>query len=182
MKAPKSMTSAALLVALLAVVLAGESEAQSPEAQPPLEYRLGLVAITLTRGACEDGCPVYTVVAHGNGMVSYYGDENVSTIGQQIIMISPQAVKELLDAVYETGFMNMRDSYLSHYVPEINKNGAVTTSYRGATGSPRSIVIVTIERYSKQIVFQPEHAPSELIELADLIDELVHSDKMTKGR
>lgn len=160
----------------------GASQARSAATQPPREYRLSEVYISLSRGACESKCPVYTVIVHGGGMVAYQGEENVAIAGQQIAMISPQAVEELLEAAYAAGFADLQDKYLSSYSPTVTKDGVVIVSVRGATGSPRSILVLTIGDYSKRIVFQPEHAPADLVKLADLVDELADSARWTRGR
>lgn len=177
-----AILSAALVASAVEVSRPFNSSAgAADQSEPPREYKLSDVAIYLSRGSCEGKCPVYTVAVQGGGMVAYEGEENVAVPGQYVAAISPQAVADLLDAVYATGFMDMRDRYLSSYSPAITDEGVVTLSLRGATGSPRSIVILTIGAYTKKVVFQPEHAPPDLVRLADLIDELTDSARWTTG-
>jgi hypothetical protein len=182
MKARELALFTVILAVFFMAFAAPSALSQQDEAQPPRHYKLSEVFISITRGSCEGECPIYTVAVHGGGMVAYQGEENVATTGQQVEMISPQAVENLLNAVYSAGFMDMRDSYLSSIAPKVTEGGVVILEYRGATGSPRSILILTIGGYTKQVVFQPEHAPSDLVKLADLIDELTGSAKWTKGR
>jgi hypothetical protein len=178
-----------VLVMLLPVPAAGFSHAQSgtspgqPGASsPPREYRLSEVSISLSRGACDGFCPVYTVAVHGGGMVAYQGERNVAVSGQDIAMISSESVKDLLEAVYAAGFTDLRDRYLSGYSPTVTDEGTVILSYRGTTGSPRSILILTIGGYTKRVVFQAGYAPSDLVKLADIVDELTDSARWVKGR
>jgi uncharacterized protein DUF6438 len=54
------------------------------------------VSVTLRRTACYGGCPVYSVVIHGNGLVEYLGELNVDIPGQQTGRIPPEKLLDLL--------------------------------------------------------------------------------------
>jgi hypothetical protein len=172
-------------MALLLSGLSGQLFAKPPgdkTPQPPLEYKLSEVEISLSRGACDGFCPVYTVAVHGGGMVAYQGDRNVAVEGQDVAMISPEAVQGLLEAIYASGFLKMRDKHLSGHAPKVTDGGRVIVNYLGSMGSPRFIVIFSVRDYTKRVVFEEAHAPAELVELADRIDELTGSAKWVEGK
>jgi hypothetical protein len=167
--------------AALALVPAGPQAggAGSAAGRAPLEYKLSEAMITLSRGPCGGDCPVYNVAASGGGEIVYYGEGNVETTGEQFAPILREDFVRLLEAVYDAGFMGMRDSYLSGQAVTVGEGGTVMVEYLGATGEQRSILTVTVKGFVKRVVFQPRYAPEELERLADLIDELTRSGRWT---
>jgi len=151
-------------------------------AKPPLEFRLEEFSVKLWRGPCAVGCPVYTVVVNGSGLVAYYGEDNVARPGEQLATIPRADVEEILDAVYEAGVLGMADKYLSRLEPRVTEGGTVILEYRGASGSARTVITIRIRDFQKRIVFQPEYAPRELVELAETVEEAAGTRVWTQGR
>jgi hypothetical protein len=164
-----------LVVGVLAYVghsVAGEAPDQPV---PPTTYKLQEVSFLLERGFCHGECPIYSVEVLGNGTVFYNGERHVRIEGQRSDFVTHEQVLELLSAIYDATFPDLMSGYHSKRKPEVDEDGQVSVLHVVTKGTPRTVVTLRIGEYSKQVSYQSEYAPRELINLATFIDELVDS-------
>lgn len=69
------------------------------------------VQIRLRRTGCFGTCPSYELTIRGDGSVVYIGDGYVQYCGEYRGYISPQVVRQLVDAFRETDYFSLFDRY-----------------------------------------------------------------------
>src|ERR1700722_3454969 len=79
--------------------------------QPPKEYFLNNVTISLERTRCFGMCPAYSLMIQGDGSVIYEGRQFVKITGQKKNQISTDDVVKLLRKFYEIDFFSFKDEY-----------------------------------------------------------------------
>ena len=84
----------ALALAACSVVAPQPTPTPSPAPTPTPDY--SSVQITLERTVCFGFCPIYKLTIHGNGLVEYDGDRNVTVSGHQTTQLTQAQVAELV--------------------------------------------------------------------------------------
>lgn len=72
--------------------------------------------IVLFRGPCLGSCPVYEVVIHGDGKVSYRGEHFVEKKGRHSWQLDQKAIQSLKRAVYRFRYFEMEPSEYYTYI------------------------------------------------------------------
>src|SRR5262245_18133867 len=67
--------------------------------------------ITLERTACFGACPVYSVSIFDDGTVNYNGGDFVSVTGEQTYQIDPETVRQMVQAMVDTGYFEWDEAY-----------------------------------------------------------------------
>lgn len=68
-------------------------------------------AITMQRGNCEGGCPVYRVVIFANGDVIWQGSGRVSKLGVVLSRIEPEQLRALIDGFQSIDYFHLENIY-----------------------------------------------------------------------
>jgi Domain of unknown function (DUF6438) len=100
---------AAVLLAMIAAPLLGRSQAAQPEPAAATQTIPGDTMITLQRGNCEGGCPVYRVIIFSDGDVIWHGQDHAAKNGLVLSHIEPNQIRALL-----AGFQAMDYFHLQH--------------------------------------------------------------------
>lgn len=83
------------------------------------------VNITMFRGACFGGCPIYYLEINGDGKVIYRGYEYVNVTGERTSSTPVDKVKELVNQFNNSGYFNLKDRY--DEVERTDQSTVVTT-------------------------------------------------------
>lgn len=90
-------------------LLAAACGAAALEPTPTPDY--ARLVITLERTACFGACPIYKLTIYGDGRVEYEGERFVDVTGKQSSTISADQVRELVDALEQADYFNLKDDY-----------------------------------------------------------------------
>lgn len=104
--------------------------------------------LSLSKGKCQNNCPVYDLWIFENGQVIYKGIENVSKEGVHTITISTDLVRKMYDLILNC---NPRD-------------------IGGAKGRDNPLTIIKFN--NKKVVFQSQRAKGNLLELNNLLEHI----------
>lgn len=74
----------------------------------------GDTVITLQRGNCEQGCPIYRVVIFANGDLIWDGRGRVRKIGVALSQIKPEQVEALVESFKSVDYFNLENIYDYH--------------------------------------------------------------------
>jgi hypothetical protein len=67
--------------------------------------------ISLQRGNCEGGCPVYRVLIFANGDAIWHGRYRVAKVGVVLSQITPDQVRELIEDFQAVDYFHLDNSY-----------------------------------------------------------------------
>jgi hypothetical protein len=138
--------------------------------QPPTEYHVTDVEITLERTMCFGPCPAYEVRVWGDGRVRYEGRENVQIAGVHEGRIDREAFDHLLDDFYDAAFFDLLPEYVHRRIVEIEDDGLVQELWEEVSDGSSAIITIRIGDYEKTVVDYLD-SPPELRELSSKIDE-----------
>ena len=138
--------------------------ARSPSGTPIGD--IDFVVITLERGPCFGGCPVYKVTLRGTGEVTWEGTRFVKVMGPASAKVNPDAVRGLLDELVRAGYFDMSDKYTK----------------ANATDMPSAVTSVTLSGRAKTInhYYGDFSAPKALTDLEKRIDEVAGTAQWIK--
>jgi hypothetical protein len=158
---------------VIAVVLGGcacgagrvETSANAPlsNAAPVRTHGHELLA-TLERTACFGECPIYKLAVYRDGVVEYNGERFVKRAGKLTAQLSTREVEALEQLFNDHRYLDLRDTYTKYNVTDMP---SVNTSYVYAPGQTKAI-----KHY-----LGDGSAPSELTEVEDAFDRIVHSER-----
>jgi Domain of unknown function (DUF6438) len=143
---------------LLSAALAcgGTSAAPAPP-KPDAEILSGDAVVMLYRSPCASGCPVYSVRATGDGLVTYDGRARVARLGVRTLRIPESKVDGLLHELEGAGYFGFADRYrpgelaCGRYVPDAPtaitavRNGDMAKRIEhdgGCGGAPQSLTLL----------------------------------------
>ncbi|MBI4544537.1 MAG: hypothetical protein HY703_05020 [Gemmatimonadetes bacterium] len=129
------------------------------------------VLITLERGPCLGGCPVYSLAIHADGRVIYQGHSGARVTGTAVEQIAPDQVVSLAEAFRRLDYFSLADRY-THGEPGCE---------RYIADLPYVITSLTLGGRSKRV--EHDHgcrgAPAGLAPLEARIDEVAGSWRWT---
>jgi hypothetical protein len=128
----------------------------------PIDYANAV--IMLERTTCFGTCPAYTLTIHGDGRVEYDGKSYVKITGSQGSTISPDLVKDLVDAFYKIDYFSLQDEYREN-----------------VTDLPTTITSIAIDGKTKKVLDYGTIAPQGLKDLEKKIDQVAGTDTWVKG-
>ena len=120
--------------------------------------------VTMKRGNCFGGCPVYMVSIFGDGTVIYEGKDFVKVKGKRTHKISKNKVQRLIREFQRIHYFSLKDKYTE------DENGLSFTDGRSTTTSIR------LNGRSKE-VYNYYGAPKSLERLEKMIDNITGVSK-----
>jgi hypothetical protein len=168
----------AVVMALSFAAKAADDAAEAKVEGPPASYALSDVEISLRRTACFGRCPIYEVTLFGDGRVVFKGERFVRVEGEAEGSVEQEQIVELLNALYQNYFFDLRDSYNGRPGAYL-ENGQVSVSEVRITDLPSQILRVRIGNYEKR-VGHSAGGPSGLGELIKRVDEIAGSERWVK--
>jgi hypothetical protein len=162
------MNKIAWLALLTLFALVGCS---APAVVVPTAASYSDLAISMKRGACFGSCPVYNLTIDADGGVTYEGIMFVKVEGKRTSKLRSEQVKELVNAIQESGFFKLKDEYAAPVtdMPSIN----LTITLQGQTKSIRHYGNLTCKG-------DLDEAPPELCNLEGKIVDNVDVDQWVK--
>jgi ankyrin repeat protein len=133
----------------------------------PAQIDMSTVRIGLSRTGCYGTCPAYTVTISGDGSVEFDGNSFVLVPGRHHAHISPNAVRNLLDAFRQGDFFSARDAYTANW-----------------TDNPTQTISLAIGERKKSVVdYVGTEAglPDAVKDLERRIDETAETERWIKG-
>ncbi len=115
-------------------------------------------SIQLRTTGCRGKCPVYKIDIYDNGLVRYFGSENVPRIGEYSKKISKSDVRNLKQAFLDAKFFDLENEYTERVTDLDTKY--LSFHYKGQTK--------TIRHYLG--------GPQELKNLENLVESIANSD------
>lgn len=100
---------AAVLLSIIALPLLGG--AQAPQLPRATQAIPDDTIITLQRGNCEGGCPVYRVIIFSDGDVIWNGQEHVAKTGVILSHIEPNQIRALLASFEAADYFHLENIY-----------------------------------------------------------------------
>jgi hypothetical protein len=130
----------------------GAAPALSPK-HPDLE-------VSIQREACFGSCPVYSLTVSGDGSVTFQGEDYVLMTGTHTSSVSPESIEELVQAIEETGYFDLRNQYTAYEV----------------TDNPYTTTTVTLDGHTKTIrhYHGDRSAPEQLTRFEKTIDRIAN--------
>lgn len=126
-----------------------------------LVYTSNTPVVTLQRGPCFGFCPVYNVMAFGDGTIVYTGIRHVDEIGVRVYQTHPDNVESVIHRAELSGYFNWNDSYEEMLVTD---QSTVVTS------------IQTDDDYKRIVRYEGDpNAPIGLVRVEDSIDVLLQN-------
>jgi hypothetical protein len=122
--------------------------------------------ISLQRTACFGACPIYTVSIYPDGLVEFYGERFVQSLGNFTARVDPANFTVLADFVGQLGFFELEEEYRVRREPD----GSVVA----VSDLPSRITTVVREDRAKSVL-NYFAGPAELEQLELLIDEMTNS-------
>ena len=104
--------------------------------------------LSLSKGKCQNNCPVYDLWIFENGQVIYKGIENVVKMGVHTTTISTDVVRKMNDFILNSNSRDIGD----------------------AKGRDNPLTIIKFN--NKKIVFQSQRAKGNLLELNNLLEHI----------
>src|SRR5580698_7989698 len=104
---------ATVLLAIIAAPLLGRAQAPQPHPEPaPATQTIpDDTVITLQRGNCEGGCPVYRVMIFANGDVIWQGRGRVARLGVVLSQIERDRIRALIAEFQAIDYFHLEDIY-----------------------------------------------------------------------
>jgi hypothetical protein len=104
---------ATVLLAIIAAPLLGRAQAPQPhpEPAPATQTVPDDTTITLQRGNCEGGCPVYRVIIFSDGDVIWHGQDHVAKSGLILSHIEPNQIRALLAGFEAVDYFQLQHIY-----------------------------------------------------------------------
>jgi hypothetical protein len=96
-------------------------------AAPALSPRHPDLEVSIEREACFGSCPVYGLTVSGDGSMSFRGEDNVLMTGTHTSSLSPESIEELVQAIEEAGYFDLRNQYTAE---EVTDRAYTTTTVR----------------------------------------------------
>lgn len=154
------------IILIVTSIMVNSNQLQS--AEPPKEYFLQNVTISLKRTSCFWRCPAYSLTIQGNGLMIYEGHEFVAVKGQWIKRIPTDDVVKLLGQFYNIDFFSLKDQYRYIRYIDVEPNGKVNERVVHAEDLPTTYIRLRINNYEKSVEDYFE-APDGLQQLEQLI-------------
>jgi len=147
-----------------------------PPREPPTQYTLRDVTMTLRRTECFGSCPAYTLTIRGDGLCTLSGSGEPKWTSSYSI---PQKdAWDLLDDFYGSDFFVLRSTYTDGRFPLVQPDGRVREVRQVVSDVPHVFLTLTIGNYSKMIERTYDYGPKALAEIADRMDRITDA----KGR
>ena len=153
----------------IAFIIVGSNEQELK--QPPEEYFLNDVTISLERTACFGTCPDYSLMIRGDGSVIYEGRQFVKIKGQEKKQISTDDVVKLLRKFYEIDFFSFNAEYKEERDISVKPDGRIQEVTMMVTDQPTTHVHLRIDYYQKSVE-DYYNAPDSLRQLEKMIDDV----------
>lgn len=172
---PKVSIYALVTLALIIIVGAGVYWLMPRTSSATLVPRekLAHFGVFLQHKPCVGNCPVYAVLANGNGKMQYVGVKNVAATTTVSLHINDQQLSALYRATAQAGFMSIDDIY---------HNGTDGTGCQALQrGKPRLVIGVTKSSKTHIIHYDVgcKGAPASLKHLAHQIDAVLNTAALT---
>ncbi len=119
--------------------------------------------VTLTRGACSNACPVYSVSIDQTGTIRWNGTKLVTKKGKASVQVSLERIEKVKKALKEYKFWNLKNEYLEKSI---------------ADQASISIGVTSDARFKKiQHYLGDKNAPKSLFDLEKELDLLLETKK-----
>jgi hypothetical protein len=147
-----------------------------PPREPPTQYTLRDVIMTLRRTECFGSCPAYTLTIRGDGLCTLSGSGEPKWTSSYSI---PQKdASDLLNDFYASDFFVLRPRYTEGRFPFVQPDGRVREMRQIVSDVPHVFLTLTIRNYSKMVERTYGYGPKALAEIGDDIDRVTD----VKGR
>jgi hypothetical protein len=156
------MRSLALLVLLTLAPLPAHAWKRRIKKNPPD------IVVSLERGSCPAGCPVYRVYVFADNTARFEGDEHVAVKGQQDYKLEDEnALMKLRSAFAKANFDALSSDFIEHDQP----------------GQPTVTLTYKRPGRGKRVAHNlgDAHAPPELAKLEALVDEVAGTARYVQG-
>jgi hypothetical protein len=144
------------------------------------EIPLDKVLITLERSPCVGACQAYRVTIYGTGGVHFDGQQNVACMGASSWQIAPGAVVVLVNKFLAAHFFQAADKYGGRDRVRPGPGGGLEP-YTEVVSDGSGIKLTLQLGGRANSVWLYDHAPAELMGLAESVDEVAQTTKCVRG-
>lgn len=137
----------------------------SSAALPEVPSQADAVSIELSRGPCEATCPEFSLVAAGDGTLTWEGHRHVAALGRRTALVSASDVQSLVAELETAGFSQWFVGARSKNVPPVSQpDGSILVSLPGNVEGSRAELTVKRNGVARRLSYVETPSPLVPIE------------------
>ncbi len=159
------------LLAVSLISMANNTMASSAQTEPPLQYQLSQVTITIRHQTSRNIPGGYELSVSGDGTGSYLQNKSGKP-ETTYLQVSKEQLLELINTFYQIHFFELADTYSVRKQVILRDGSTVATGFRKLVDMGGTKVCIRIADYNKCITVV-ENQPSAVAQLVKTIEDML---------